>query len=218
MERKQNLRLLGSIFVIAVLSFFLSFVLAPLLGSESVRRAIDSLGSWGPLALVGYTILAHVVAPLAGSVGFLVGASAFGVPRAVLYIFLGSMVSAVINFSISRRFGRPLVLRFVGRKTMRKIDEIVDIAGLGTLTTLRLFGVAIFEQTSYAAGLTNMRFRTFMAATVFGSAPPHIAIAFFFANTDFALGGNLVFLLGVLAALGVASTWLVSGLLKKKPV
>jgi uncharacterized membrane protein YdjX (TVP38/TMEM64 family) len=216
MDRKKLLRLIAAIVSLVAIFLLLSFILTPLLSSDAVQRAIESLGPWGPLVLITYTIVAHIIAPLAGSVGFLVGATAFGVPTTVLYIYTGSMISAIINFSISRRFGRPLVVRFVGQKTMQKIDGIVNIAGLGTLAILRLFGVAIFEETSYAAGLTNMRFRTYMTITVLASIPPHLAIAFLFANTNFALGANLALLLLILSALGAASTVLVHLLLKKR--
>ena len=201
MARRKTMRAIVLLFVIIVALLVLTGILVPFLSSESVRAYVESLGPWGPFALIGYTVVGHIIAPLAGTPALLVGTTVFGIKATMLYIYLGSMISAVINFWISRRFGRGLVQRLVGERTLAHIDEIVAVAGAGILAVLRVFASAIFEEVSYASGLTNMRFRTYMTVTIIASAIPHIAIALIFSRTDFSNGLNVaLFLLGLVAA------------------
>ncbi len=209
MWSKHTLKFIGLSLAVVGGLMIISYILAPLLTSDAIRSAGESLGMFGPLVLIGYTIVAHVLSPLAGTPGFLVGVTIFGVEQAILYIYIGSMISAAVNFTISRRFGRGLVVRFVGKHSIEKVDEITEVAGVGVLTVLRLLGIAIFEEISYAAGLTNMRFRTYMCITILASIPPHALLAFLFRNADFENGTNLAFMIGGIAIAGILATLLI---------
>jgi uncharacterized membrane protein YdjX (TVP38/TMEM64 family) len=206
---------LAGIAVIGVF-LFLSYIFVPFMNSATVRDLIDSLGIFGPLAIIAYTIIGHIVAPLAGTPSLLVGVSAYGIEKTIVYVYIGSMVSAAINFAISRHFGRKMVLHLVGEKVMKKIDDVVSLSGAGILIVLRIFGIAVFEEISYAAGLTKIRFRSYMTITAGASIIPHVAIIILFKNTDFTEGSNLALLLASLIAVAIIMSLLIEYVLRKK--
>ena len=123
---------------------FIEFTI-PLLTSHALMTSIQRAGSYGPLFIIGYIIISHIVAPLGGIPAFIVGVNIFGIYETMFYIYTASMVSAVINFFISRNFGRKLVMKLVRSKTMREIDAYTDYAGVWTLLFGRILGIAIFE-------------------------------------------------------------------------
>lgn len=209
-------KFIGGAIVVVGGFFVLSWLLVPFLTSDTIQTTIESFGVFGPLALIGYTTLSHIVAPLAGTPGFLVGVTVFGVERAIMYIYIGSMISASANFFIGRRFGRSIVSRFVGKSSMHKVDSITTVAGPGILAVLRLLGIAVFEEISYAAGLTNMRFREYILITIFASIPPHALLIIAFRNADFSQGASLAMLTGALLIAGILAALLIHYYVKRE--
>lgn len=202
MINKKNLWLVAKIFGVIALLWIFFWLVFPVLTSDELSLFVERAKGWGPAVIIVYIVISHIVAPLAGIPAFLVGVPLFGIFKTILYIYVASMISAVINFYIARLLGRRWVERFAGRKTMEKIDAFVHTAGGGILTSARIFGIAVFEETSYAAGLTNISFKRYMAITVLVSIIPHGALIYFFRNTDFSSPTNTGLLLGVLILVG----------------
>lgn len=183
----------------ALVALFVAvWLLHPFLSSQTLTVFVARAGTWGPVVLIFYVVLSHVVAPLAGIPALLVGAAVFGVPYTMAYVYTAGLISAPINFFISRRFGRVWVRRLTGERAMQKIDLLVASSGIVLLASARIFGTALFEEISYAFGLTSMRFKTFFITTALASAIPHAALGFFFRDTDFSSSYNTVFFLGIL--------------------
>jgi len=103
------------ILVVLFLSLALKWLI-PTLSSEQVKVFVKSLGLFGPLIVVGYTILSHVLAPMAGTPGILLSITLFGLYQTMFYIYIASIMSAIINFFIARKFGRKWVTRLAGKK------------------------------------------------------------------------------------------------------
>lgn len=139
------------VFLIATVLVFLPLFLrfTAFLASDEFHRFIEALGPLGPLALIFYLIASHVFAPLAGTPALVVGVAVFGLARAMIYLYLGSIASAVICFFISRKFGRNLVIKLAGKRAMGKIDSFVEDSGIYALIFARIFGVSLFGFISY---------------------------------------------------------------------
>lgn len=187
-----------------VLFFLLLFLwLMQFLASNEFESFIKSLGSVGPLALMFYLITSHVFAPLAGTPALVVGVTVFGLPKAMLYIYLGSMASAVINFFISRKFGRHLVIKLAGKRAMKKIDEFAQESGAYALIFARIFGVSFFEIISYAAGLSAMKFSTYFALTLVFHGIPTFALLYAFESVNISSPFFLSISVGSMVAVGI---------------
>lgn len=159
--------------------------LVPALTSPETKLWVEKLGIFGPLVVIGYTAVSHVLAPVAGTPGILLGLAVYGVFKASLYVYLGSLLSAIINFYISRQFGRKWVTRLVGKKEIARVDELVAVSGTKLLILSRIFGFTFYELVSYAFGLTQMKFNKYFLITATFSLIPSFLIIYLFQEADF---------------------------------
>lgn len=160
-------------------------VLLPSINSPYFRSYVEAAGVWGYTVVVGYTVLSHVIAPIAGSPGVALGVAVYGIQTGSWLLYIGSMISATINFWISKRWGREWVKKLAGSDAMGQVDEFASSEGKTTLFFTRIFGFSLFDFVSYAAGLTSISYRDYMVATAIGSLIPNLIMQYVFRNTDF---------------------------------
>ena len=162
---KQNWKDILIVLLVVFVSSIVAIYLSEKLQSRVVQENIASMGIAGPLLVIAYTAVSHIVAPLTGTPGIVASLSAFGLVKGTIYIYIGSMISAVANFYIARLLGRKWVVRLSGKKSVTRIDKFVTVLGTKLLIVARLVGFSMFEFVSYAVGFTNMSFRRYMAIT-----------------------------------------------------
>lgn len=145
-------------------------------------------------SMFGATVIAPIavlpmvplLAPILGP--FLTGLSAY----------IGWTSGAIVAFWIARRFGQPLVLRFVRKKDLEKMSSYLnDDIGFVTIVMLRL--VLPVDVLSYALGLfTFVSYSVYIRATLLGIL--WFPFAFAYMGTTL-LAGDYV----LLVSIGVAS-------------
>jgi len=188
--------------VILILTAVLQ-ILLPAMNSNSFVSFIERIGLLGPLIVIAYTVISHVIAPVAGSPGVVLGFTVYGVYWGSLYLYIASLISAVINFWIARKFGRKWVIKLVGNKSMSEVDQFVNVTGTKVLILARVFGFSLFEFISYAAGLTKISFSKYIIVTALFSSIPNLIFIFFFQNIDFESQTGFILWLGSLIITGV---------------
>ena len=177
--------------------------LMPVLNSPEFKMFTQELGIFGPLVVISYVVVSHILAPLAGMPAVLLGASIFGVPQTIFYIYIAGLISGVINFWISRRFGRKWIIKLAGSKTMVQVDKFVEASGLKLLILSRIFGFALFEVVSYAAGLTKISFKKYFLITLVFSAIPSVIFAFLFKDINLLTSSASLLWIGTIALTGL---------------
>ena len=174
---------------------------------DAVRTWIRSFGVLGPVVFVLALAVATVVAPLPSVPFGLAAGLAFGIWWGTFYSLLGAEVGALACFFLARRFGRPLVARYVPGETLERLDALATRSGARAILVMRLVPAFNFDWVSYVAGLTPMRWQSFAIATAVGMALPVFALV---AAGD-ALATNLqrAILLGLvlLAVAGAPLVW-----------
>ncbi|OGZ58658.1 MAG: hypothetical protein A3B96_03800 [Candidatus Spechtbacteria bacterium RIFCSPHIGHO2_02_FULL_43_15b] len=184
--------------------------------SEEFREIIDKFGILGPLVVIAYVILSHIFAPVVAMPVLLASVAVFGIYEAMFYNYIGGVISSVINFYIARKFGRGVILRLVGSKGMKEIDEFTEKSGTRILILSRLFGFAFFEIVSYAYGLTIIDFKKYFFITSVFSAIPVLAFAVVFQNVDFSTVKGIFIWAGVLVFTGIAFSYVFKKYLLKR--
>ena len=164
---------------------------------ENVKRIVLGFGILAPIIFILFNTLSVTVSPIPGFPFWFAGLAIFGFPIVGFYILAGNLIGATLNFWIARRFVRPVVVKLVGRKAMKKVDEISGEIGWQMLLITRLFIGQFFDLVSYAAGFTPMTFKTYFLVTFLGETPLIFLNLYLFEKA----AGNLVFL-GVAAAVG----------------
>lgn len=201
-KKKTPKQLFKLLIILLALYFLLKVFLIPMITSESFQVFIARIGIWGYLVVILYTVLSHVFAPLAGSPGVLLGVTIYGLQSGIVLLYFASLISASVNFWISKRYGRDFVTKLVGKKSMEDVDAFVEAEGRETLIISRLFGFPIFEFISYAAGLTTMKFKQYFVITAVASIVPNFVAFYAFRSTDFQSENGIYIWLGSLILAG----------------
>lgn len=171
MKNKKRIFWLATIVIIIFLLIYFFQKQTFQLNIEELKEFIRSFGILGPLVFILMVIISMVLSPLTSFPFWLASLSLYGFWLTWACVLIANNLGSVINFWIARRWGRSLVVRFVGKRGMKKIDEIVEIVGLQILVIGRVFGGASGDFLSYAVGLTTMKFRPYLLITVFGTLP-----------------------------------------------
>jgi uncharacterized membrane protein YdjX (TVP38/TMEM64 family) len=136
-----------------------------------LRDYILSFGIWAPIASCSLMVLQALVAPVPSFLITFANGLAFGVLWGWLLSLFGHGFAAAVCFWISRSLGRVPVEVLVGKTGLESADRWFARWGMYAVFVGRLVPGIAFDVISYAAGLTRMRFRNFIAATALGIFP-----------------------------------------------
>ncbi len=185
--KKQLLKL-----ALLIIGFYIlaRFLLLPFASSPEVERFVADIGLWGYIIVIGYTVLSHVFAPIAGSPAVFLGVTLYGPHVGMLLLYVAGLISSVINFQIANKYGRSYVRKLVGHDGMKQIDNFAAAEGREALIVSRLFGFSVFDFISYAAGLTSLKFKDYFLITALVGFIPNLVVQFLltFVNLDSELG------------------------------
>jgi uncharacterized membrane protein YdjX (TVP38/TMEM64 family) len=165
-ERSSTVRARRIAFVLGVLALLI--VLARQAGHylPAVAQWVEELGVWGPLVfIVAYA--AAVVAFVPGALLTLAGGAIFDLGWGTLYVFTAAVLGSSAAFLISRYLARGLVeRRFSENPRFTALDRAIGDQGLKIMFLLRLSPAFPFSFMNYAVGLTGIRFRDYLLASV----------------------------------------------------
>lgn len=169
---------LGAAFVLSL------FVLSAYLSREYMdwlQGLVAGSDAQSMLLYVILTIAAVVVAPVSALPLIPVAATLWGAFVTALLSLIGWLIGGAIAFALARRFGRPLVGKFVALSRLEKIERLIPDRNL--FLAIVLLRIAIpFDILSYGLGLfSTIGFASYMTASFLGAAP--FALIFSYAST-----------------------------------
>lgn len=148
--------LLVALAVTAVILFVRYYreLFAFLSNEELLQAWLDQLGPVGPLAVIALNALQVVVAFVPGYAMMIAAGYLYGFPLGAIYGAIGMALGGVIAMALSRRYGRPLVVRMVGEDRMQRWEDVTHLNSLPIWFFLMLgpFGDVPY----YIAGLTTI--------------------------------------------------------------
>ena len=138
---------------------------------EQVSAWVESLGGWGPIAVILLEMFQALLAFIPGQAIEAVSGYLYGPMLGTVFAMTGITIGSFIAFSLSRGFGRPLVIHLVGKNSMDRLDDLVRRGGAPFFFLIWLLPGAPDDLTCVAAGLTPMRTGQFMALMLVGRLP-----------------------------------------------
>jgi len=129
------------------------------------------ISGYGVLGYFIAMILQAAIAPIPGEVIMMSGGAIFGVLTAGIIGEIGGCIGATLCFLISKKGGRPLVTKFISKKSLDFADEWFKKHGVWAVLLARLIPFIPVDAVSYGAGLTAMSFKVFISATAIGMLP-----------------------------------------------
>jgi uncharacterized membrane protein YdjX (TVP38/TMEM64 family) len=110
--------------------------------------------------------------PAITSLGILYGTFLGGVIGTV-----GLITSGLVGYGLMRTSARRLVHRFVGPRSLQRVERLFDHGGAWAIILTRSLPYSVPEAVVFLAGLAGMPLRTFIAALTLGSVPTAFVFA-----------------------------------------
>lgn len=173
-------RLRLALFALAAAAVFLVVLLSVGHSSSELRDGLAGLGIWGPVVFVvlaaGLTLALFPYPLVAAASGLL-----FGTVGGTAASVLGGTLGAVLAFLVARHGAAPAISRLAGER-LEPLQAAVARRGFVAVLYARILPGVPRDVANYAFGLTRVRMRDFMLATLIGIAPRAFAYT--------ALGGS----------------------------
>jgi uncharacterized membrane protein YdjX (TVP38/TMEM64 family) len=163
---------------------------------ETLSSQLQQAGAWAPILYVSFFLLAALVPAIPTPLISALGGSLLGFVPAMLYGMVGLGLGALLALNLSRRLGRPVVIRIFGQKTWEDWEML-----LGVRSPL-LWGAIFFTiNTDFvvmAAGLSGLALWKLWLTAFIARLPWIVAAAWF---GDLVLISDEYLLLGLLIGL-----------------
>lgn len=145
--------------------------------SNTFSTYIISLGIIAPLVFILVQAIQVIIPILPGAIGCVAGVIAFGPVFGLLYSYIGISLGSICAFLISKRFGLPVVRKFVNQKKLNKYMEWLEKGNKFEkfFAMAILFPFAPDDLLCFLAGLTKMKLKKF-SAIILLCKPPSIAL------------------------------------------
>lgn len=183
MASKRAKQAIGA--TVVILFFMILYFISPafhdfvLEGSKTLAKADVSklkayllgFGVWAPVVSGALMVFQSVIAPLPAFVITFTNGLLFGAWWGALLSWSSAMLGAALCFYISKVYGRPVVEKLVGKKSLQYTDRFFERYGEHAILVARLLPFVSFDIISYAAGLTSMEIGPFLIATGIGQLP-----------------------------------------------
>lgn len=170
--RKKVLIILASVIIIALVIWKYG---SNITNVGQIQTFIESFGELGAVIFVILFNLKTLLVVFPYSVFVFLGGTLFGSFYGILLSILCVATSSTLAFWISRLLGKEKMKKLLkGRFSM--LDEKAAESGFNIMLFMRLSCLFPADALSYAAGLTQMKYRHFIFGTVIGFIPEVVSI------------------------------------------
>jgi len=134
--------------------------------------------AYGQFGLLIVMVIQTIIAPIP-SEALIVFSGAIGIKIIDIVIFggLGTIIGAILAFYIARIGGKPVITKLIGDKWINRIDGWVERKGTKAILFTRIVPIIPFDLISYMSGITKLKFRNYLFATVIGAFPRCLILA-----------------------------------------
>lgn len=136
-----------------------------------LQKWVDENPAWSFPALVALLIVG-ILLMLPASVMMMVSGFLFGLSKGFLAVWLAVVLASTAAFWIARKLARPMIeRRLATRPSFTAIDRAIRRKGFYVVLLTRLILLLPFPALNYSHGLTDVRLRDYLAATMIGMVP-----------------------------------------------
>jgi len=134
-----------------------------------IKDYVLSFEVYAPLIyIILFTIVPLTLFP--DSILAIAGGMIFGIVNGAIYTMIGAVCGASLSFYLSRTFGQTILKSLLGKHSILPLEKFKS-KGFIFILILRLIPLIPFDIISYSAGLSEIKYKDFILATVFGIIP-----------------------------------------------
>ncbi|MCK5304705.1 MAG: TVP38/TMEM64 family protein [Candidatus Heimdallarchaeota archaeon] len=140
------------------------------------------IGWWAYLVFLVLMIIQSLIAPIPSELVLLSAGMIFGLWPGMAIGVVGSVVSGVVTYFLAVKGGRPIIESAgeyvsLADKFIKVVDIWIERWGIWAIIVGRAVPLIMFDPVSYAAGLSNIKWKPYTLATFIGSIPRAIFFA-----------------------------------------
>ncbi len=172
---KEKIRSTIGIFIIIIFFIFSSYIIQA--NFINVRSLLEN-NLAGMLAYILILVIATVIAPVSAMPLLPLASNIWGWFLAALLSIAGWTLGAIIAFALARKYGAPLVKRFISLDKIAKWENKIPKENIFWSIVFLRMAIPV-DILSYVLGLfSHIRFRTYAIATLIGVSPFAFVFAF----------------------------------------
>jgi len=138
---------------------------------EQLALSLQKWGRWAPLITISLHILQVMTAPIPGTAIDAVNGLLFGPWLGTLYSMIGLITGSVLVMLLTRKFGRPLMERFIDPSSIERIDRLVERRGSLVIFLIFLLPFLPDDAICFLAGLTPIPILELVLIAMIGRFP-----------------------------------------------
>jgi uncharacterized membrane protein YdjX (TVP38/TMEM64 family) len=127
-----------------------------------------------PLGIVVFQMLQVIVAPLPGNAMSFACGYAFGIWPTVVWLMVGILLGAAVDFLLVRLVGRRVLRFFLSEERLSRLDAVVLRRGTFYIFLLLLVPNPVGDWVYYLAGLTSMPLPLFLGLVFIARLPSNL--------------------------------------------
>lgn len=147
--------------------------------TERTKDYFEQFGLWGPIVLILFIIFQMFLIVFPSWLPIIVAVMAYGLWLGVLISLTGVFLASTIGFYIGRKLKGPILNGIFGEEKMEKMDFWISNYAFGSVVLFRISPFLSNDGISFIAGMLQMKYKKFMAATMTGMVPLGFAIGLF---------------------------------------
>ncbi len=212
-QSKLPLIVSGSIILILVLSYFFipdvkafadnAYKVLASDDEEKITNWVSQFGFWGPIIIIFGMIVQIFLLVIPSFLLMIISILAYGPVWGSIIVLIAVFSASSVGYFIGSYLGDFTVQKLLGEKTQQKIEGQVDRYGLWAVFIARISPLISNDAISLIAGLLNLSYFKFMAATMAGIFPLTILIAILGKDFDNLINGliwiSVVSVIGLVA-------------------
>ena len=141
-----------------------------------MRAFILSFGPWAVLIFILLMAINTATIMPPTLILMVLSGILFGPFSGALALWIGLLLGSILAFTIARVLAQDFISKRLGGRAA-KFNEQLKENGFMVIFVARIIGLPPYELVNYAAGLSQISFRDFLLATMFGSIPGAILFA-----------------------------------------
>lgn len=163
---------------------------------QRIKNWVDDFDWYGPLILV-LAMIAQMFLIVIPSVALMVvSILAYGAFWGSVIILIAIFAASSVGYFVGRYLGQTIIMKLLGQKTEKKIEEFISEYGFWAVIITRLNPFLSNDAISFVGGMLKMGYWRFIGATLIGILPLTVFIAVLGENLERLKWGSLIFLLG----------------------
>lgn len=151
---------------------------------ERIKDWVSQFGWIGPVVLIFTMVLQMFLLVIPSIALMVVSILAYGPVWGSLIVFASIFTASSVGYFIGRYFGPVIVERLIGQKSEKKIGSFLEDYGFWAVIVTRINPILSNDAISFVAGILQMGYWRFIAATLVGISPLIIFIAILGRTTE----------------------------------